>query len=168
VTQPNEIFAPEVHQLHSCRLRPLGANEAMPLSTVFADMDPWKTLGYQREQLASYLLLPDPALKRFTVLVAKERSGIVCLRHPWLRGPFLEMLALFPSCQGRGLGKEILQWIEDQTKIFHPNIWVTVSAFNSGARRFYKQAGFLQVAVLSGLVRDGFDELLLRKLIHRD
>ena len=168
MTQPDEIFPPQRHHLAACLLRPLEAGDAIPLSAVLADMDPWKTLGYQREKLASYLLLPDPALKRFIISVEEELSGIVCLRNPWLRGPFLEMLAIFTSCQRRGLGKKILQWIEGQTKTVHPNIWVTVSTFNSGARRFYEQAGFVQVAVLTGLVKDGYDELLLRKPLNCD
>jgi hypothetical protein len=38
-----------------------------------------------------------------------------------------------------------------------------VSAFNPGAQRLYRAHGFEQVAALGDLVRDGDDELLMRK-----
>jgi ribosomal protein S18 acetylase RimI-like enzyme len=40
-----------------------------------------------------------------------------------------------------------------------------VSAFNEGARRFYVRHGFVEVGTVSGLVREGFDEVLMRKAL---
>jgi ribosomal protein S18 acetylase RimI-like enzyme len=42
-----------------------------------------------------------------------------------------------------------------------------VSAFNPVAQRLYKAHGFELVAALDGLVRDGDDELLMRKRLSR-
>ena len=47
------------------------------------------------------------------------------------------------------------------------NLWLCVSAFNVAAQRFYARHGFERVATLAGLLRDGDDELLMRKRLAR-
>jgi diamine N-acetyltransferase len=153
----------ESHALASCTLSSLEAEDAVEISRVLSSMDPWRRLGYRPEQLRSYLVREDPALKRYAVRVAGDKAGVLCVRHPWLLGPYNELLAVYPPFQGRSLGREVLGWMEEQYRAAARNIWTTVSSFNTGARRFYAGLGFTEVAPLYDLIEHGYDEILLRK-----
>jgi hypothetical protein len=67
--------------------------------------------------------------------------------------------------QNQGVGYKILLLIEKQIKIVERNLWTVVSSFNLKGRNFYKRAGFLEIALLSGLIKSDYDEILLRKEI---
>lgn len=149
--------------LRSCTLAPLEADAAGEIGRVLASMDPWRRLGYRAEQLFSYLVRDDPALKRYAVLVDGANAGVVCMRFPWLLGPYNELLAVYGECQGKGVGREVMGWMEESHRPQARNLWTTVSSFNARARRFYESLGFSETAVLNDLVARGCDEVLLRK-----
>lgn len=140
--------------------RPLTAADIVQLAPLLATMEPWRTLGYGAAGLAAYLGRDDGALTRVVV----ERDGrpvaALALRRPWLRGPYIELLAVLPAAQGRGLGRALVEWAAGQGG---GNLWACVSAFNHVARAFYAGAGFAEVAPLTDLVADGHDEILLRR-----
>lgn len=141
-------------------IRPLVEADIAPLAAALAAMDPWLTLGYTAAGLAAYLGREDAALTR----VVAERDGapaaLLALRRPWLRGPYVELLAVLPAAQGAGLGHALVEWAAAQGG---GNLWACVSAFNAPARAFYARAGFAEVAPLPGLVAEGLDEILLRR-----
>ncbi len=160
-------FSETSYPLPSCSLGSLTENEAGPLSNQLAAMDPWLTLGYSAEGLLRYLLRPDPALYRFVVLVGPTAKGLVCVRYPWLRGPCLELLAVLDDHQRRGIGREIISWMQAQCSEAASNIWTLTSSFNAGARSFYRSLGFSEIAALPDLISSGSDEILLRKMVER-
>jgi ribosomal protein S18 acetylase RimI-like enzyme len=135
------------------------------LAAVLVTLDPWRTLAYRAKTFAAYLSRPDRGFHRFTVMVGGHPAGLVALRHPWLRGVYLELLALFPPHQGQGLGREIMAFVESQARPHTKNLWTAVSDFNQKARLFYQQLGFREVARLENLIQEGRDELLLRKIL---
>jgi ribosomal protein S18 acetylase RimI-like enzyme len=158
------LFPPGPHVLSSCVLRPIaGETEASAIASMMTGIDPWRTLGYARASLARGLVKDDASLARFAVTVDDAVVGVVCLRYPWLRGSYLETIALDPSQQGRGLGAAILTWWEERSRTVAPNLWLLVSEFNDGARRFYARHGFVEVAPLLDLVKQGVSEVLMRK-----
>lgn len=159
----NEHFHPEEF-LHSLgRLRELRPDDAPYLAIRLSAMDPWKTLGSEPAGLEKYLLRPDEALARFAVEIDERPVAIIAVRHPWLRGSFLEMLAVIEGWHGQGIGGALLNWLEKQAIRLAPNLWATVSSFNEPALEFYRAHGFADAAVLPGLLREQFDEILLRK-----
>ncbi|MCE5245152.1 MAG: GNAT family N-acetyltransferase [Desulfobacteraceae bacterium] len=154
------------YELESCSLEVLQVHEAEEASRFLAAMDPWLTLNYTREQLLCYLVRPDSSLKRFSIrATGDDPVGIVCLRYPWLLGAYIETVALFGAGTGRGIGRALIQWIEDQTRPASRNIWALVSSFNVPARGFYTHMGFEEIAPLTDLVKHGCDEILVRKRI---
>jgi ribosomal protein S18 acetylase RimI-like enzyme len=158
-------FAPEVHELGICRLVPMDEAAAAWLGERLAAMDPWRRLGYAPDRLQGYLAADSPALARYRLEVDGALAGAMTVSWPWLHGPYLELLAVLPQAQGRGLGSALLQWLATQAAQSR-NLWVVVSAFNAGARRFYARHGFVEVGAVPGLVRDGLDEILLRKRLN--
>jgi len=157
-------FKPGSHRLGLCTLiSPPSAAEAETLGTLLAEMEPWRTLGSTPAGLAAYLCREDPALRRYAVRVDQAVAGAVCVRWPWLRGPYLELLGLAKDCQGRGIGAEILAWVEAEARKSSSNLWVVASSFNRRALDFYRRQGFNDIGLLESLVRPGYDEVLLRK-----
>jgi len=155
-----------MYLLASCTLRPVhSVEEGRWLGHLLAEMDPWRTLHYTARALEHYVLRPDEALHRYTVVVERQICGVVCVRYPWLRGAYLELIGLGATVQGRGLGREILQWLEEQVRQEAHNVWVLVSTFNVRARAFYARQGFREVGSLQDFVQSGYDEVLLRKVL---
>lgn len=125
-------------------------------------MDPWRRLGYRQKALEAFFLRPACDAERYLIRLDGEVAGTLCLKRPWLRGVYLEQLAILPPWQRLGLGRRALVFIEES----HPeaaNIWLAVSAFNEAARHFYAANGFVELCILDELLAPGEDEVLMRK-----
>lgn len=169
VSDAKPPFTQATVMLNGCRLvRGLSSTEASGIGELLSGIDPWLTLGYSASALAGYLMRDDPGLHRFLVRIEDMPAGVMAIRHPWLRGPYIELLGLAPDIQGIGLGRELLRWAEAEAAAVAGNVWVAVSDSNTRARSFYEKAGFLPVGRLEGLVREGMDEWLLRKRLSCD
>lgn len=140
--------------------RPLADADIATVAPALAAMDPWLTLGYTAAGLAAYLGRDDAALTRMVVERGGAPAAVLALRRPWLRGPYVELLAVLPAGRGLGLGRQLVGWAAGQGG---GNLWACVSAFNHTARAFYARAGFVEVATLPDLVVDGAEEILLRR-----
>ncbi len=163
-------FSEDQYALGRCKLQPLGATDALIIAETLSRMSPWRDLGYYAQDLSKFLLNSDPLFRRYTIMRytimgSGERVGAVCVRHPWLKGTYLELLGIFEPFQGMGVGREIISWMELQTRPAANNIWALVSSFNNRGREFYRKNGFTEIAVLNNLVKPGFDEILIRKML---
>ncbi len=142
-------------------LLPFDPDDAPSWAAMLARMDPWARLGFSAQSLARYLACPDPALQ---IMVARDDkdgpAGIIGLRNPWLRGPYIETLAVLTPFQGGGVGTRLIKWAVGESRC---NLWVCVSAFNDKAQGFYRSQGFVPVGTMPDLVAEGFDEILMRR-----
>jgi ribosomal-protein-alanine N-acetyltransferase len=127
--------------------------------------DPWKRLGY----LADFwqrLFTPLPLGRDSVILLQDDRvSGIALVRPKFLFGDYLELLAIAPTVTGQGLGRLLLTHVESLAFARGKNLFACVSDFNTGARRFYRRHGFVEVGPLPDLLVPGSAEILLRKTI---
>lgn len=139
------------------------ASDAAAIAAMLVVLEPWRTLGYRADTLTRYLLRADPALHRFRILHGGGPAGVLCVRYPWLRGPYIELIGVAPEVRGNGMGGAILGWIEAQVRGEAGNLWACVSESNTGGRRFYHSRSFIEVAPIDDLVTHGHAEILLRK-----
>lgn len=158
-------FAADAYDLGGCRLTRLAAGDpAVPeLAAMLAASQPWQSLGLGAAALAAYLARADPGLGRFRIRIAGKDQGILCLRYPWLRGAYIELIGIAVAARGKGAGAAVIAWMAAEIAGHAANLWATVSASNEPARAFYRRQGFLEIAPLADLVRPGADEILLRK-----
>ena len=160
----SSIFSGPTNELRGARLVPLHFEAIGPLASAIVVMPPWSVMRYSADALARFLAAPDGGASRFLVEIDSQPAGAVSVRFPWLKGPYLELLALLPPFQGRGIGSALLAWFEKEgARQGARNLWVCASSFNAQAILFYERHGFQPAATLSGLVADGYDEILLRK-----
>jgi ribosomal protein S18 acetylase RimI-like enzyme len=164
----SSIFSGPTSELNGARLSPLHFEAIGPLASAIVAMPPWSVMHYSADALARFLAAPDGAT-RFLVEIDGKPAGAVSVRFPWLKGPYLELLALLPHVQRRGIGSALLAWFEKEgVRQGARNLWVCASSFNAKAILFYERHGFQPAATLSGLVADGYDEILLRKFPLND
>jgi ribosomal protein S18 acetylase RimI-like enzyme len=166
---PPEIFAAPATALalpgdDALVLAPLAEADAHRLGEAFARIDPWAAYGYPATGLVSFLAAREPGVSRLALVLDQQTVGASVIRADWLRGPYLQFLAVLPDAQRRGIGAAFLAWMEREARAANErNLWVAASQINTGAIRFYERQGFTEVAKLDGLVADGFEEILFRK-----
>jgi ribosomal protein S18 acetylase RimI-like enzyme len=145
-------------------LEPLPAGEAPRLGDAIATMDPWHAYGYPASALARMLGAHEAGAPRLAFVMDGRIVGAAIIRAAWLRGPYLQFLALLPEAQGRSIGAAFLRLFEAESRAADErNLWVVASQINTGAIRFYEGHGFEKVADLDGLAYDGRTEFLFRK-----
>jgi GNAT superfamily N-acetyltransferase len=137
----------------------------MAVAEMLAVSEPWASLEFSAASLASYLRRDDAALRQYLVSVDGNVAGVICVRHPWLRGPYIELLGISPDYRGKGIGKQVLSWVETEARLEAKNLWVLTSSFNHQALNFYQNLGFHPIGPIQGLVTPEHDEILLRKII---
>jgi len=143
----------------------LARDQAEAIGRTLAGMDPWQTLGYGAEALGRGLQNVHPDLTRYLARRDGETLGLATVRQPWLRGAYIELFAVLPGAQGQGVGTALLRHIEAACLARSGNLWLLVSAFNTGARRFYESQGFREIGLIPDLVVLGQDEVLMRKVL---
>ncbi len=162
--KPLRPFITPIEKLEYCNLISLISSENIQtLAIMLANNDPWLTLNVSAKTLENYFIRDDFGLYRYLVQVENEIAGIICIRYPWLRGPYIELLGLEPKYRGLGIGKQILEWVERQARFESKNLWVVASSFNHKALQFYQRQGFYKIGSINGLVCPKYDEILFRK-----
>lgn len=144
-------------------LAPMTADVARTLGPALAGIEPWARLGTSPALMRSFLGAVEAGAPRFQILAQGAVAGCVVVRHPWLHGPYLNLIGLLPPYQSRGIGERALSWFEAEARGHYRQVWLCVSHHNTGAQKFYAAHGYSVVATLDSLVKDGFDEILMRK-----
>lgn len=143
---------------------PMTNNEAGPLAQAVSVLEPWRTYGYPAEKLAGYLAKSEAGAPQFILRRDGEVAGGIGLRLNWMRGPYIQFLAVLPPFQCQGLGSAVIAWVEAQARAGEErNLWIAASEINTHARRLYERLGFCEVAKLDDLVCEGRSEILYRK-----
>jgi diamine N-acetyltransferase len=145
------------------RLQAMTATAADELGPQTAAIGPWAHYASDAASVTAALCRTDDGAVRYQVRSGAALAGAVVICCPWLAGPYLQLLAILPAHQNLGIGGKVLSWFEAEARDRFRNLWLCVSAFNVAAQRFYARHGFERVATLEGLLRDGDDELLMRK-----
>jgi GNAT superfamily N-acetyltransferase len=165
----SSAFSPTPIDLRAARLVALDPSAAATLAAAIVAMPPWSAMAYPAEAITRFLAASGDGASRYLIEVNGVEAGAVSVRFPWLKGPYLELLAVLPPFQRRGIGAGMLAWFEQEaSRLGARNLWVCASSFNEGGLRFYQRHGFRPMATLPGLVADGYEEILLRKFPLRD
>lgn len=145
-------------------LAPLPDATIDEVASSIAAMDPWRHYGIVSAQLASYLAPGPVGQPRYLLIENDTIAGLVTLKLGWMFGTYLNLLAVLPAHQGRGIGSAALSWLdafgrERQER----NQFVVTSAFNARGLALYQRHGFVEIARMPGLIDDTETEILLRK-----
>jgi len=139
-----------------------GDAEADAAAHLMADTEPWVTLGRTFEHTRKTV-----GHKEFEIYVAildRRVVGVILLAIPipLIKG-YIAALAVHADCRNRGIGAQLLRFAEQRISRVSPNVFLTVSSFNTHARRFYERNGYSQVGELKDYIIFGESEILMRK-----
>lgn len=126
-----------------------------------AASDPWLRLGLREQHCLKTFSAPCRE-----TWAAREKGGIAAFVVITMCGTFrgyIQVLFVSPAWRGRGLGEELMAFAERKIFAGSPNVFLCVSSFNKGARRFYRRLGYRKAGLLKDFFIRGADELLLRK-----
>jgi len=141
--------------------------DAEALGPAIAGMDPWARLGGSPAQLISSLAGSNEIRRCYAIWHGGVRAGAVVVRFPWLSGPYLNLLAVLPAYQRTGVGRAALAWMEVEARAAGArNCFLCVSGFNTAAQGFYRRNGYSDAVLLDDLLKDGEDEILMRKQLR--
>jgi ribosomal protein S18 acetylase RimI-like enzyme len=143
-------------------IRPFAAADR-PAVVALLDCDPWRRLGYTAADWNRLLATPLEGREGLVLVADGGVAGLALVRPRFLAGDYLELFAVAAAARGRGLGAALLAHLESVVFARARNLFVCVSDFNDGARRFYSRHGYVHVGTLPDLLVQGSAELLLRK-----
>lgn len=127
-------------------------------------VEPWSTLQYDESQVQAIVRSASTG----NLLLARTDDRVVgfALSAPGLLlGEYLRILVVEPGSQLHGIGRRLMAELERRAFCTWPNVYLCVSDFNLGARRFYQRLGYEEVGVLQDLLLPGRGEVLMRKSV---
>jgi ribosomal protein S18 acetylase RimI-like enzyme len=128
---------------------------------MMAVQDPWLALGMDLRQC---LLAFEGSFREVYILsVGREIRGFAIIQPFGTFRGYIQTLCIHPGFQGRGYGKRLLQFSEEEIARYSPNVFICVTSTNKRAYDLYLRSGFELVGELKDFLKTGFTELLLRK-----
>jgi ribosomal-protein-alanine N-acetyltransferase len=125
--------------------------------------DPWITLGMDYGQCLK--AFDGDCKEIYVARSGGEIEGFVILQVCGTFSGYIQTICISENHRGKGIGTRLIGFCEKRTLEFSPNIFICVSSFNKGAHDLYRRLGFELVGILENFVKEGFDELLLRKTV---
>lgn len=144
-------------------VRPFSPSDASACAAIVDATPLWQRYGLEGAKLAEQLIeTNEPVL----VADADGRfAGFAWMlrRGGFGRSPYLRLIAVDPALRGQGVGEQLLKRFELLAKLSGKDAMLLVSDFNTGAQRFYKREGYVEVGRLDDFVIPGVAELIFRK-----
>lgn len=156
-------FAPRRHLLGEAVLAPIDPSAVDGLAERIAALDPWARLGVTPSTWATRITRPSAGAHRFAIERHGVPVGYVAVRHPFLRGPYLETIAIFPEAQRQGLTRRVIDWMAREVEPDEVDLWLCVTEWNLAARATYAALGFVEIGPLPDLVGPGQSEIFMRR-----
>ena len=157
-------FAAESYDLDGLVLGPLG-DDVAAIAERLATLDPWAAMGRPPASFVAYMTRPMAATFRFALRLDGRPVGFLALRHPFMRGPYVETIALFPEAQRRGFARRIVEWMGREVAGEATNLWLCVTEWNAPARAAYAAMGFVEIGPIPDVALLGQTEIFLRKML---
>jgi len=145
-------------------IRRLGRRaEAEICARMMANSEPWITL--RRDYDASLKILIDPSREVYLAMVGDEIVGFTILTMHGAFVGYIQSVCVAPQWRGKGIGSELMDYVEKRIISETPNIFICVSSFNERVQKLYERRGYKVVGELKNWIVPDHSEILLRKTI---
>ncbi len=152
-------------------VRAARADELGALAAVVAPQPLLVRYEITAERLAR--LLGDAIGRGEPVIVAAPDADAAPLGFAWFQtrgtfaaGGYLRLIAVAPGDVSRGVGAALLDAVERAVAVDSRHLFLLVSHWNEGARRFYARRGYDEVGRLPAFVRADTDEIICSKRVR--
>jgi len=113
-------------------------------------------------------LLKEGIEKQEIYVALNERFE--CVGYIWFapskmfyRFPYVGQIAVRQAYRGQGIGRKLLAFVEGIAFKDWPKLFLTVSDFNSGAKKLYEKIGYKEVGLVEDLFKEGIAEYIMVK-----
>jgi ribosomal protein S18 acetylase RimI-like enzyme len=147
-------------------IRSMTPDDLSACADLMANAPLWRRYGVTsasaRARLADALAGPGML---FVAVDDDALLGFVwCVRRgAFARSGYIPLIGVQAGETGRGVGAALLERAEAWLGESSPDVFLTVSDFNTAAQRFYQRHGYAQVGALPDYVIDGVTELVYWK-----
>jgi ribosomal protein S18 acetylase RimI-like enzyme len=158
------------------RIRPLHAIDIHPCARLIAADPLWKryhiTLARARGLLREVLATAHRGGGRMGEAreFAVAHSGGQVVGFIWFRldgtfhhSGYIRWIGVARHVRGHGVGAKLMAYAERKIFARGPNVFLMVSAFNTGAQKFYKRLGYAEIGAVPNYAIRGITERLFRK-----
>lgn len=77
--------------------------------------------------------------------------------------PYIHIIAMKSANRGQGIGKILLEYVEDVYFKNYSKLFLVVADFNPNAKRLYESIGYITIGDIPNLYRKGITECLMMK-----
>jgi ribosomal-protein-alanine N-acetyltransferase len=128
-------------------IRPLAtSDEADQSARLMTASEPWRTLG--RDYETSLRIMTDPVKEVYVVYVGAETETVAAFLILNMTGAFvgyIQTVCVAPEWRGRGVGAILIRFAEERIFRETPNVFMSVSSFNTGAQRLHERLGYQRI-----------------------
>ncbi len=133
------------------------------LARLMVESDPWLRLGMGYDELLC--MVSDTGREVYLAQMDEMVLGLVVIEMSGAFTGYIKSICVSKSYRGKGIGALLMGYAEKRIYRDKPNVFLCVSGFNYGARRFYESLGYSVVGVLDDYLVEGESEVLMRKSI---
>jgi ribosomal protein S18 acetylase RimI-like enzyme len=133
-------------------------------AAVMSTSEPWITLGRTFDVCLKSCSSPIDTL--YIGWMDDAPCGLVLVRERGLAGaPYLVSIAVAEAFRSRGVGRDLLAFVEGLYRGRYRHLFLCVSEFNPRAFAFYERLGYEQVGILRDFIVEGLNERLMMKAL---
>ena len=147
-------------------IRPMTPDDLPACADLMANTPLWRRYGVTASSARARLANALAGEGRLFVAVDDEALlGFVwCVRRgAFARSGYIPLIGVQPGETGRGVGAALLAKAEAWLGEDSPDVFLTVSDFNTAAQHFYQRHGYTEVGALPNYVIDGVTEFIYWK-----
>ncbi len=158
------------------QIRPLRAIDIDPCARLIAADPLWKryhiTLARAHRLLQEVLTATHRGDSRIgeagkfaVALSARQVVGFIWFRldGTFHHSGYIRWIGVASHVRGQGVGASLMAYAERKIFARGPNVFLMVSAFNTGAQAFYKRLGYTEIGAVPNYAIRGITERLFRK-----
>lgn len=155
-------MTPNARERNRVEIRRLGRRaDGEICARMMANSEPWITL--RRDYDASLKILIDPSREVYLAMIGDEIVGFTILTMHGAFVGYLQSVCVAPQWRGKGIGSELMDYVEKRILSETPNVFICVSSFNERVQKLYERRGYEVVGELKNWIVPGHSEILLRK-----
>ncbi len=145
------------------RVQRASQRDARAQAEWIVQIEPWRSLGYERRRLAAWLARQAGEGRVIAALAGRRLLGLAVVQPDFLLGAFIALLAVRPDAAGQGIGGTLVESVARRSAKRRRWLYTSCDMANRPALRFYRRLGFARVGRLPHLIRRGRTEILLRR-----
>jgi ribosomal-protein-alanine N-acetyltransferase len=147
------------------RIRPMHPTDRSAVVRILDGSEPWQRLDYSSADWDRIFCPLPQGRDSYVAELDAQLAAIAVVRRNFLAGDYLELLAVAPGVRRQGVGRHLLEYVEQTVFVRAKNLFACVSDFNEQARAFYRKLGYQEVGLIPDLLIAGSSEVLVRKTV---